>query len=315
MIILNDKPGQLCNRLWAFSFFIAFALKHRVGIYIPNFREYESYFENLAAVPDVHFRIVRKPQIIDTLTYQCYRLATKLLRIISSFFSVKFFGIYLDSHHWTHESWAFSLLKKRANIVYLGSWFHPKDVAALLEYKDALIKLFEPKNIYKKKVETLFGDLRLRHDVIIGIHIRRRDYADFHGGAYLFDDAVYLRYMKAFKDGYGEKRICYFLSSDEPVDGSSFKEYEAVSLEAPTMIEDIYALSKCDYILGPPSTFSMWASFVGNVPMRIVRYGNEKLSLDQFSPILYQNVFKNGERFHHIDENAGTALHEKSLLG
>ena len=59
----------------------------------------------------------------------------------------------------------------------------------------------------------------------------------------------------------------------------------------------------------------MWASFVGNVPMRIVRYGNEKLSLDQFSPILYQNVFKNGERFHHIDENAGTALHEKSLLG
>ena len=81
------------------------------------------------------------------------------------------------------------------------------------------------------------------------------------------------------------------------------------------MIEDVYALSQCDYILGPPSTFSMWASFIGDVPLRIVKYANENITLDQFSPILYQNVFKNGERFHHVDENADTALHENSLAG
>ena len=126
MIILNDKPGQLCNRLWAFSFFIAYAMKYRLNIYIPNFKEYQSYFENLSSFPHVNFTIVKKPPIIDTLTFQSYRVITKLLRIISSFFSVKGLGIYIDPYHWTHESWDDSILTKKRNIVFLGSWFHPK---------------------------------------------------------------------------------------------------------------------------------------------------------------------------------------------
>lgn len=315
MIIINDKPGQLCNRLWAYSFFVAYALKHRVNIYIPNFREYRSYFENLSAIPNVHFAIVAKPVNIDNLTYQSSRLITWLLRIISSAFSLKFLGIYLDPEHWTYESWDFSLLDKKGSIIFLGSWFHPKDVPALLEYKNAVLKLFEPKSIHKEKVDSLFRSLRLQFRIIIGIHIRRRDYANFHGGAYLFDDTVYKRYMKAIQDWYGTRSICFFLSSDEKIDSAKFNEYELAHLEAPAMIEDLYALSKCDYILGPPGTFSMWASFIGDVPLRIVKLSNENISLDQFSPILYQNVFKNGERFHHIDDNASTVLHEKSLLG
>ncbi len=315
MIILNDKPGQLCNRLWAFSFFIAYAMKYRLNIYIPNFKEYQSYFEDLSSFPHVHFTIVKKPPIIDTLTYQSYRVITKLLRIISSFFSVKGLGIYIDPYHWTHESWDDSILMRKRNIVFLGSWFHRKEVAALLEWKSALVKLFEPKSIYKKKADTLFGNLRTEYDVIIGIHIRRRDYANFHGGAYLFDDAVYKKYMKAIQDCCGGGKNCYFLASDETVNCSRFEDYKAFSLEAPVMIEDVYALSRCDYILGPPSTFSMWASFIGDVPLRIIKYADENITLDQFSPILYQNVFKNGERFHHVDENADTALHENSLAG
>jgi hypothetical protein len=33
------------------------------------------------------------------------------------------------------------------------------------------------------------------------------------------------------------------------------------------MIEDLYSLAQCDYLIGPPSTYSMWASFYGRVPM------------------------------------------------
>jgi hypothetical protein len=32
-------------------------------------------------------------------------------------------------------------------------------------------------------------------------------------------------------------------------------------------VEDLYSLARCDYLLGPPSTFSLWASFYGNVPL------------------------------------------------
>jgi hypothetical protein len=33
----------------------------------------------------------------------------------------------------------------------------------------------------------------------------------------------------------------------------------------------MYALAQCDLILGPPSTFSQWASFYGQRPLCIVR--------------------------------------------
>ena len=315
MIIVNDKPGQLCNRLWAYSFFIAYALKQSITIYIPHLKEYRRYFENVYSIPHVHFAVVEKPQSVDFLTFHSYRLMTKVLRIISSSFNLHFPRIYLDPHNWTRESWRPSVLNKKGNIVFLGSWSHPKDVSALLEYKDVIVKLFEPRTIYKGRVDTLFKGLRNSSDVIVGIHIRRGDYARFYGGIYLFDDNVYKKYMKAVQDAFNDKRVCFFLSSDEMIVDSHFNGYKIAYLEKPVMVEDVYALSKCDYILGPPSTFSMWASFIGDVPLRIVKYSNENIALDQFSPILYQNVFKNGERFHHIDDNASTALHEKSLLG
>jgi hypothetical protein len=39
MIILRDKPGQICNRLWSFSFFIPYGFKNNVDNYIPDFKE------------------------------------------------------------------------------------------------------------------------------------------------------------------------------------------------------------------------------------------------------------------------------------
>lgn len=72
-------------------------------------------------------------------------------------------------------------------------------------------------------------------------------------------------------------------------------------MDNPAIVEDLYALSRCNYIMGPPSTFTMWASFIGDVPLRIVKYSNENIERDEFSPILYQNVFKNGKVFSHID--------------
>jgi hypothetical protein len=310
MIIVNDKPGQLCNRLWAYSFFIAYALKQSITIYIPHLKEYRQYFENLYSIPHVHFAVVKNLQSVDTLTFHSYRLITKVLRIISSWFNLHIPRIYLDPYNWTRESWRPSVLNKKGNIVFLGSWFHPKDVSALLEYKDVIVKLFEPRTIYKNRVDTLFRELRNYQDVIVGIHIRRGDYARFYGGIYLFDDNVYKNYMKAVQDAFSGKRVCFFLSSDEMIVNSHFNGYKIAYLERPVMVEDVYALSQCDYILGPPSTFSMWASFIGDVPLRIVKYKDEEIALDQFSPILYQNVFKNGEHFHHVGEDEFNARHK-----
>jgi hypothetical protein len=314
MIIINDKPGQLCNRLWAYSFFIAYAQKHSLKIYIPHFREYQQYFENLSLLANVSFNILSKPKVLDLLTFQAYRILSKLLRIICRVIDLSVLNIYIDEKHWSQEHWQLTMMSRNNKIFFLGSWFHQKDVSALLEYKQQIRMLFEPAMRYRNRVDNLFTEICRRYDIIIGIHIRRGDYREFHGGAYYYDDEEYKWYINALKNLFPQNNVCFYLSSDQPFVKTAYCEYETVSLQNSAMVEDLYALSKCHFILGPPSSFSMWASFIGNVPLRIVKYKNENIALDQFSPILYQNVFKNGEHFHHIDKNIYTELNEKSFI-
>jgi hypothetical protein len=313
MLVINDKPGQLCNRLWAFSFFIAYAQKHSLQIYIPNFREYQAYFNNLSVVSGVYFHNMKNWPHLDALLFHTYVLLTKLLRGISIFVNLSFFRIYIDHKNWTRERWPETSMHRKYTILFLGSWFHPKDVSALLEYKDRIVKLFEPKLIYKERVDKLFTNLRGRYDVFVGVHIRHADYKDFHDGVYYYDDTIYRRYMTIMKQLFHTQRVCFYISSDSFINAPQFHDIEIMYLNNPEVIEDLYALSKCDYIVGPPSTFSMWASFIGDVPLRILLYQDENITLEQFSPILYQNVFRNGKQFHHIDNREETMLHEKSF--
>jgi hypothetical protein len=44
-----------------------------------------------------------------------------------------------------------------------------------------------------------------------------------------------------------------------------------VTLGSGVAIEDLYALAACDRLVGPPSTFTQWASFYGRVPLYYIR--------------------------------------------
>jgi len=45
-------------------------------------------------------------------------------------------------------------------------------------------------------------------------------------------------------------------------------------------IEDLYLLGYCDYIVGPNSSFSQWASFWGGVPLHVLDWK----SLERHAP-------------------------------
>ena len=58
----------------------------------------------------------------------------------------------------------------------------------------------------------------------------------------------------------------FLLTSDEPIDQADYSGFQTV-VGTGGPIGDLYGLSKCDYIIGPPSTFSTWAAFYGQVPL------------------------------------------------
>ncbi|MFN5837557.1 MAG: hypothetical protein ACK47J_12755, partial [Pseudanabaena sp.] len=48
------------------------------------------------------------------------------------------------------------------------------------------------------------------------------------------------------------------------------------------IIEDLYSMAKCDYLIGPPSTYSMWASFYGMVPLLHIYDKHQIINLKDF---------------------------------
>jgi hypothetical protein len=109
----------------------------------------------------------------------------------------------------------------------------------------------------------------------IGIHIRRGDYRVYHDGKYYFDDNLYFRVVKTLATLFGNQ-VQFVLASNEALDdlteglfpGSEF-------VVAPTdPLVTLAALGQCAVIIGPPSTFSGWASFAYEVPVAFIEQPN-----------------------------------------
>ena len=52
---------------------------------------------------------------------------------------------------------------------------------------------------------------------------------------------------------------------------------------AGSSVGDLYALARCDYIFGPVSTFSQWASFYGDKPLFHLHESNDRVERERFT--------------------------------
>jgi hypothetical protein len=77
------------------------------------------------------------------------------------------------------------------------------------------------------------------------------------------------------------RKVGFFVCSDEPREAAEFPGLN-VALGAGSAVGDVYALARCDYILGPKSTFTQWASFYGGKPLLQVGDNQETAELEKF---------------------------------
>ena len=70
--------------------------------------------------------------------------------------------------------------------------------------------------------------------------------------------------LEMMKSEIREARFVVF--SDETIDESHFEGLPCYFAHG-SAVEDQWLMSQCDYLMGPPSTFSAWASFMGKVPL------------------------------------------------
>jgi hypothetical protein len=105
---------------------------------------------------------------------------------------------------------------------------------------------------------------RANGNIVVGVHRRRGDYAGWHGGRYLYTDAEYAATMRGVAELLGPG-VGFMICSNEDWEADSFGDLQ-VAPGPGHPVQDLEALAQCDFIIGPPSTFSAWASFMGEVP-------------------------------------------------
>ena len=130
---------------------------------------------------------------------------------------------------------------------------------------------------------ALLARCRRTAQVLVGIHVRRGDYATFANGRYYYDLPTYARQLAALLPQFpAGVRVEFLMCSDEALDMSHFA---GLPVHRPTghFVEDLYALAGCDYVLGPPSSFSLWASFAGQVPLCHLHSASQAVALRDFA--------------------------------
>lgn len=253
MIICNDATGQLSNRLCVAQHALALAIERKETIV---FTELDFAKRLYKCTPPSGIKVIFKKswfwrferqtigRMVDWMIARMPPAAGDRNRCLRAF-----------------------------GLTIVSGWAQLRADRACWKHHDEICAFFRPKFLDERKdaVESLLS----RTKPNVGIHIRRRDYRDWNGGKYFFSDDVYARIMRDI-----EKEIDahFIVFHDEPVEMEHYKGLDCVCSNG-TPVEDHWFMSKCDYLVGPPSTFTGWASFYGKVPVATITSPTVRLSL------------------------------------
>jgi hypothetical protein len=146
-----------------------------------------------------------------------------------------------------------------------------------------LSKIFRLKGKYFKEARRCLGK-SIPSEVLVGVHLRRRDYRTFAGGKFFFSDTDYNAIISHLdKSWNGPVRPRFVLVCEEFVHVRNFGPAKVDYFGPGSIGRDQALLSLCDFILGPPSTFSGWVSFLYDIPRAEIWNPSRYLSWADFN--------------------------------
>lgn len=321
MLIINYEAGRFANRLFHFSHFIVNSLTHDYTLIYPYFDEFAQYFDatDTNIFPEGRISLkFSKNKLIHTFLKKTIALTAKVVfKIIGRnnfLFFHRFYGYRQQRDAYSDLNDAAFLRQAKKSLLIVEGWrYRDKKNFGPLN-KNLLRKIFTPKKIFlekvKKNLEIYFKknfseknakeknagnyfkkNAKDKKNILIGVHIRRTDYETFENGKWFYSDKIYAAKMYQFQQLFlnqpdeKNKNCTFWLCSDEPIVTENFKNFDIFFDTQPHFISDLYTLAQCDYIIGPPSTYSMWASFYGEVPLFKIFSATETLSLEKFEVV------------------------------
>lgn len=245
----------MCNNLLQFAHVYAWAREHNRSVMSMRF----SY-----KYP--HFRISRSKYVSFPLyLFAKYMAALNIIPTAS----------------FKHEDCDTNDLEKKMlqhKHIVVSGWF-ARFYDLFIKYRSEICDLFTIDDDICLPVRQQMTDIEAatnsEKDILrLGLHIRRGDYADWKGGIYCYPDEYYVCYVDAFARLFPDKEIHIYLSTnDSSVSAEHYQEISRTDTQVffhnlkGSAVGDLFMLSDCDYIIGPPSTFSLVAAMYRDIPL------------------------------------------------
>lgn len=278
MIFINATNGRTGNQLVTLAHLFASSV------------EYNMPFFNFGQTPDKDFIIQKRehqrsrhlPLVVKIVAWLATRpFASKLQR---------FLNLQIIMNFRARPNELVPIVKQAAKehrnlLPYVWPY---TDYAALYKHQEECRAFITPKEQYKQQADQIISKLRKTNKTLVGVHVRRTDYKDWFRGKYYFSPAVYEKALKEISELH-PNGVHFIICSDEKLTAADFPSLpeEQLYFSRNSFIIDFVLLSSCDYIIGPPSTFSGYASFYGKAKKYTLFSSNQTISsTDQFGVIM-----------------------------
>ena len=275
MRIISDAPGQTCTRLWSYTATVARCIVEKRKMAIIFFDESIEDFPSFLHCRFIYFPLWNKWLLDNCRGWKYYNGIS---------WRIKF------DHKKTWDNIS-------SFLGFTNGWQTRSDSRYLSQALPKLKEIFRPKEEITQKAEIMIADLQRDADMVIGVHIRRGDYATWHNGLFFFELEDYHQLMMRLQEVFKNQKVTFFISSNEDFDVDFFKgcKCKRFKKEPSGAVLDLYTLSLCNRIIGPFSSYSRWASFIGEVPLCFIESKDQQFTEDSFSRIIDFFHFENGK--------------------
>ncbi|MDR3456736.1 MAG: hypothetical protein P4N60_04780 [Verrucomicrobiae bacterium] len=277
-IYIALRCGRLANRMVLFANLMAFAEEHGCRLVNFTFHSYADLFTATRRDFYCQFPPAKKRSFWDVipplgrllrrlrLPYQLIRNASRLNERFSLFgkrvVTVREFPgqdvTRLDDPR------LLSQLAGARTVFFYGWSFRSPELVQ--RHAETIRAYFQPVEAIAAASREAVARMRAQAEVLVGVHIRHGDYRTWKNGQYFYPVEQYATWMRTLAAQFPGRRVAFLVASDEPRTLEEFPGLTAGFCPG-SPVADIYALAGCDYIFGPPSTYSQWASFYGNTPL------------------------------------------------
>lgn len=281
-LIIRQEYGQLGNILFRLSNTLAFAFEHRYRVedYTLSFCNYHDgssnirFFENFHPF---HFFEYPKPKLrlINRIKWRL-RLRNKVgIQMVENF----------------ETSFNLKGLSNYPKIELKGFHFCSYDLVQ--KYRENIVKYLTLRKKYTDPIQAQLQNFRNNHKILLGVHIRQNDFKDFYNGQFYHSCEIYRKQIKNFFGFFKDpSEVGVVICTDDLSVLHNFADLGPMTPRG-NIVQDIYALSQCDYILSAKATtMSNWSAYYNNKPIYRINQDQLPKSIQEFKKVRFLDSCK-----------------------